>query len=52
MLKAARIATVISITPVSSRKSDGHPLVTVALFSGIGLLVSLIAIHFGLELTF
>jgi hypothetical protein len=50
MPKAARIPTVISVTPVSSQKSEGHPLVTIALFSGIGLLVSLVAILLGLQL--
>lgn len=50
MPKAARIAATISATPVSSSKSKDHPLVTIALFSGIGLLVSLVAILMGLQL--
>jgi len=34
---------------ISSQKSDGHPLVTIALFSGLGLLASLIAILCGVQ---
>lgn len=52
MPKAARITAPISATPVSSQKSEGHPLVTIALFSGVGLLISLVAILMGLEFTF
>jgi hypothetical protein len=53
MPKAARVAATISAAPsVSSQKSQGHPLVTIALFCGIGLLISLVAIHMGLELSF
>lgn len=51
MPKAARVAAPISATSVSPRKSEGHPLVTIALFCGIGLLASLIAIHVGLQLS-
>ena len=52
MPKAARITAPISATLVSSQKSEGHPLVTIALFSGVGLLISLVAILMGLEFTF
>jgi hypothetical protein len=34
---------------ISSQKSEGHPLVLIALFSGAGLLVSLIAILYGVQ---
>jgi hypothetical protein len=46
MPKAARISTTI---PASSalEKAESHPLVTIALFSGVGLLASLIAILAG-----
>jgi hypothetical protein len=46
---AARIsaqfpASTASSPSKSSEKSESHPLVSIALFSGIGLLVSLIAV--------
>ncbi|WP_291571555.1 hypothetical protein [Bradyrhizobium sp.] len=47
MPKAARISAQILAPTASSEKSDGHPLVAIALFSGIGLLASLIAILAG-----
>ena len=47
MPKAVRIAAPIPASTASSEKSDSHPLVPVAIFSGIGLLVSLIAIITG-----
>lgn len=37
-------AEIVSASTISSAKSEGHPLVTIALFCGIGLLVSLVAI--------
>ncbi len=46
MPKAARVSA-FSAPNVSAKKSEAHPLVTVALFSGIGLLVSLIGILCG-----
>jgi hypothetical protein len=36
---------------VSSRKSDGHPLILIALFSGTGLLASLVLILSGVQIT-
>ncbi|WJR81299.1 hypothetical protein [Bradyrhizobium sp. NP1] len=45
MPKAARIS--VSLPVSSQKKSEGHQLVSIALFSGIGLLVSLIAILCG-----
>jgi hypothetical protein len=47
MPKAARISVPIPAATASSEKSEGHPLVPIAIFSGIGLLVSLIAILMG-----
>jgi hypothetical protein len=44
MPKAARISQSILVSTASPQKFDDHPLVPIALFSGIGLLVSLIAI--------
>ncbi len=49
MPKAVRVSTPIIATPVSSEKSDYHELVTIALFCGIGLLVSLIAVLTGVQ---
>jgi hypothetical protein len=55
MPKAARISAQITASPtspastVSSQKSESHPLVAIALFSGIGLLISLVAILFGVQ---
>ena len=34
---------------ISSQKSDGHPLISIAIFSGVGLLASLIAVLCGVE---
>jgi hypothetical protein len=47
MPKAADISTPVSISAATSDKPDSHPLVTIALFSGIGLLASLLAILSG-----
>jgi hypothetical protein len=44
MPKAARISQSIAVSTASSKQSDSHPLVPIALFSGIGLLASLIEI--------
>ena len=54
MPKAARASffsapDVSSKKAVSSNKSEAHPLVTIAIFSGIGLLLSLIAILCGVQ---
>jgi hypothetical protein len=49
MPKAARISVPIAASPVSSEKSESHPLVPIAIFSGIGLLISLIAILMGVQ---
>jgi len=34
---------------ISSQKSDGHPLISIAIFSGVGLLASLIEILCGAQ---
>jgi hypothetical protein len=47
MPKAVRISAPIRASSTSSGQSEGSPLVSIALFSGIGLLVSLIAILMG-----
>jgi hypothetical protein len=44
MQKTARSSRLTPAAIASSEKSEGHPLVMIALFSGIGLLLSLIAI--------
>jgi uncharacterized membrane protein len=57
MPKAIRISTDIpaSTAPslpastVSPEKSESHQLVSIALFSGIGLLITLVAILFGVQ---
>ncbi len=48
MPKAVRVAASIPVSAAaSSQKSDGGQFVVVALFSGIGLLISLVAIIMG-----
>ncbi|MDH2381913.1 hypothetical protein [Bradyrhizobium sp. CER78] len=51
MPKAVRIATPIKVSSASdnSDSSDSAQLVTVALFSGIGLLISLVAVICGIQ---
>jgi tellurite resistance protein TehA-like permease len=53
MPKAVRISAPISApisgSTTSAAKSESHPLVSLALFSGIGLLVSLIAVLMGVQ---
>jgi hypothetical protein len=44
----ARIS-VIAATTASPQQTEGHPLVPIALFSGIGLLVSLVAVLMGVQ---
>jgi hypothetical protein len=50
MSKVLRIAAAISVPFVSSSQSDYNQFVPVALFSGIGLLVSLIVILSGVQI--
>jgi hypothetical protein len=47
MPKAVHISTPIPASAASSEESRGSPLVSVALFCGIGLLMSLVAILMG-----
>jgi hypothetical protein len=55
MPKAARISvqipasTTSPASTASSAKSESHPLVVIALFSGIGLLIALVAVLFGVQ---
>ena len=51
MSKAVRAAAAISVPATSSSRFDYNQFVLVALFSGIGLLASLIAILGGMEIT-
>jgi len=46
---AARVYASVATTTASPQRSEGHPLVPIALFSGIGLLVSLVAILMGVQ---
>ena len=48
MPKAARIAKPI-VTSSASENSDSAQLVSIALFSGIGLLISLVAVIMGVQ---
>ncbi len=49
MPKAARISAQLPASTASSEKSESHPLVSIALFSAIGLLASLIAMLLGVS---
>jgi hypothetical protein len=49
MPKSAHIIASFPASKISSQKSGGHPLVTIALFSGLGLLASLITILCGVQ---
>jgi hypothetical protein len=49
MPKATRVSVSIPASTISSDKSQGHPLVSIALFCGIGLLVSLVATLMGAQ---
>lgn len=48
MPKAARISTSVPVSQ-ASEKSEMSQLVTVAIFSGIGLLISLVAVILGIQ---
>jgi hypothetical protein len=48
MPKAARIATSVPVS-AASKNSNSTQFVSIALFSGVGLLVSLIAVIFGVQ---
>jgi hypothetical protein len=44
MTKATRISAPVSTPVVTSASAESHPLVSIALFSAIGLLISLLVI--------
>jgi hypothetical protein len=49
MPTAVRVSAAIPASTKASSKSDNHQLVSIALFSGIGLFVSLVAVIFGVQ---
>jgi hypothetical protein len=49
MPKAVRISASIPETTAAPKKSEAHALVSIGIFCGIGLLVSLVAILMGVE---
>ena len=50
MPKATRVSLSMSVAPIAtSETSEGHPLVWISVFCGIGLLASLIAILTGVQ---
>ena len=49
MSKVARISASIPDSKATSSQSDHHELVSIALFCGVGLLISLIAVLFGVQ---
>jgi hypothetical protein len=49
MLKAVSIFAPISMSPVSSEKSDNRPLDPILLFCGIGLFAFVVAILTGVQ---
>jgi len=49
MPTAIRVSTPISASTDTAKKSESSQLVSIALFSGIGLLISLVAILFGVQ---
>jgi hypothetical protein len=49
MPKATRVSVSIPASPISSDTSEGHPLVGIALFCGVGLLVSLLLVLTGVQ---
>jgi hypothetical protein len=49
MPKATRLAASIDASAVSRPKSKSHPLVSIMLFSAVGLFFSLVAVLMGLQ---
>jgi hypothetical protein len=49
MPTAIRVSTPISASTDSAKKSDSNQFVSIALFSGIGLLISLAAVLLGVQ---
>jgi len=46
MPKAVRISASIPVSSTSSSQSDYNQFVSIALFSGVGLLISLVVLNF------
>jgi hypothetical protein len=49
MPNAIRVSTPIDASAAASEKSGSHQLVAIGLFSGIGLLISLVAVILGVS---
>ena len=49
MPTAIRVSTPISASTDASKKSDSNQFVSIALFCGLGLLISLVAVLFGVQ---
>jgi len=49
MPNAVRVSTPIAASTASAEKSGSQQLVAIALFSGIGLLISLVAVILGVS---
>jgi hypothetical protein len=49
MPNAVRVSTPITASTASSEKSNSHQFVAIALFSGIGLLISLVVVILGVS---
>jgi len=49
MSKAARLIVSRPASTASSDTSDTHELISIALFSGLGLLITLVATLFGVQ---
>jgi len=49
MPTAVRVTASIPACSTASTKSDSHQLISIALFSGIGLFVSLVAVILGVQ---
>lgn len=49
MPKATRIDALISADLATPPKSHGHPLVSIVLFSALGLFVTLVAVLMGMQ---
>jgi hypothetical protein len=49
MPTAVRVSAAIPASKTASSKSDNHQFVSIALFSGIGLFVSLVAVILGVQ---
>ena len=49
MTKAVRVAAKLPALPAASEKSGSQEFVTIAIFSGIGLFISLVAVMMGVQ---